>query len=90
MPENGQQPSIEELYKRVREVARADVVISFGDPPNDPRPDFLAELLSDSIIARAESATITRVLLDRLGITPEEWLSCLSEELSAELEKLKS
>lgn len=91
MAENGQRPSIEELLKEIREVTAGQVVTVFGNSmPNDPRAGFLAELLNDSVIARVEAAANTRILLDRLGITVEQWLACLTEELKTELERLKS
>ncbi len=90
MAEENGQPSMEELYRRVLEVAVGYVGTIFGNAlPDDDRPAFLRQLLNDSIIARAESAATTR-LLYKLGITTEEWLAVLGEELSAELERLKS
>ena len=89
MAENGQQPSIEELLKEIQEFTTAEVASLFPSArPDDQRGAWLAERKNDGVIARAEG-TATALLLLKLGITDEEWLSCLKEALSAELMRLK-
>lgn len=89
MAENGQQPSIEQLYAEIQELTAGEVASLFPSAmPDDQRGSWLADRRNDGVLARAEGAATAR-LLQKLGITEEEWLICYREELSAELMRLK-
>lgn len=77
--------SLLKLCQRIQDQATARVDAVFGvGPDDDPRKAFLAELEFDRIYGHAEKNALTRLILEKLGVSKEDWIACLSEELSEE------
>ncbi len=90
---------MEEIGNLVEQYAKSQASITkltalsltTSDMVNRPeaRMEFLRDLEAGRALQRAEITAITRVMVDKLGLKPEDWLQSLNAELAVEITRLE-
>jgi len=58
--------------------------------PAQARLEFLRDLEVGRATGRAERTALARILFDKLGVSPEDWIGYLNEELEAEVQRVEA